>query len=317
MVKVDLICGMLGSGKTTLIKKMLDTVYAGKRIIVIENEYGQINLDAIELRKKQVEVRELTQGCVCCTMKLSFMEVFEQLGQREDIDYIVIEPSGVADIAEFVSFCRTCGNIQMNRLIMVVNAKKVAKFLDIAGSLFINQIKTVNMIWLNFTQDLSAGQIALAKSRLQDINPRAAITQKALHALTEQDFAEPRPSQPGGQTRELRDKRMYILMKARGITEDNVFQQSVSWDSPLSKGQLNEFTGFLDDVLCEDIYRIKGYLAMDDGSCLKLDYVTGDLFTEEVDMVEENARNTLVLIGRKHNVMWLYRKLSVLFSPHP
>ena len=317
MVKVDLICGMLGSGKTTLIKKMLDTVYAGKRIIVIENEYGQINLDAIELRKKQVEVRELTQGCVCCTMKLSFMEVFEQLGQREDIDYIVIEPSGVADIAEFVSFCRTCGNIQMNRLIMVVNAKKVAKFLDIAGSLFINQIKTVNMIWLNFTQDLSAGQIALAKSRLQDINPRAEITQKALNALTEQDFAEPRPSQPGGQTRELRDKRMYILMKARGITEDNVFQQSVSWDSPLSKGQLNEFTGFLDDVLCEDIYRIKGYLAMDDGSCLKLDYVTGDLFTEEVDMVEESARNTLVLIGRKHNVMWLYRKLSVLFSPHP
>jgi len=317
MVKVDLICGMLGSGKTTLIKKMLDTVYAGKRIIVIENEYGQINLDAIELRKKQVEVRELTQGCVCCTMKLSFMEVFEQLGQREDIDYIVIEPSGVADIAEFVSFCRTCGNIQMNRLIMVVNAKKVAKFLDIAGSLFINQIKTVNMIWLNFTQDLSAGQIALAKSRLQDINPRAEITQQALHALTEQDFAEPRPSQPGGQTRELRDKRMYIRMKARGITEDNVFQQSVSWDSSLSKGQLSEFTGFLDDVLCEDIYRIKGYLAMDDGSCLKLDYVTGDLFTEEVDMVEENARNTLVLIGRKHNVMWLYRKLSALFSPHP
>lgn len=317
MVKVDLICGMLGSGKTTLIKKMLDTVYAGKRIIVIENEYGQINLDAIELRKKQVEVRELTQGCVCCTMKLSFMEVFEQLGQREDIDYIVIEPSGVADIAEFVSFCRTCGNIQMNRLIMVVNAKKVAKFLDIAGSLFINQIKTVNMIWLNFTQDLSAGQIALAKSRLQDINPRAEITQKALNALTEQDFAEPRPSQPGAQTRELRDKRMYILMKARGITEDNVFQQSVSWDSPLSKGQLNDFTEFLDDVLCEDIYRIKGYLAMDDGSCLKLDYVTGDLFTEEVDMVEENARNTLVLIGRKHNVMWLHRKLTTLFSPHP
>ena len=99
---------MLGSGKTTLIKRMLETVYAGKRVIVIENEYGQVNLDAIELRKQQVEVKELTQGCVCCTMKLSFMEVFEQLGQRNDIDCIVIEPSGVADIAEFAGFCRTC-----------------------------------------------------------------------------------------------------------------------------------------------------------------------------------------------------------------
>ena len=68
MVKVDIICGMLGSGKTTLIKRMLETVYAGKRVIVIENEYGQVNLDAIELRKQQVEVKELTQGCVCCTI---------------------------------------------------------------------------------------------------------------------------------------------------------------------------------------------------------------------------------------------------------
>ena len=313
MVKVDLICGMLGSGKTTLIKRMLDTVYAGKRIIVIENEYGQVNLDAIELRKKQVEVKELTQGCVCCTMKLSFLEVFEQLGQREDIDYVVIEPSGMADIAEFVSFCRSIKNIQMNRMIMVVNAKKITKFLDIAGSLFINQIKSVNMICLNFAEELPEEQITLAKERLLGINPGAQICEKPIRTMTSRDFAD-RVESVRTSVRELGDKRMYIMMKSRGIKEDSVYQQLVSWSEAVSQRQLTEFCGFLDDVLCEDIYRIKGYLEMADGSFRKLDYVTGDLFIEATNVVEGSARNKLVVIGRKHNVMWLERKLMNLFK---
>ena len=311
MVKVDIICGMLGSGKTTLIKRMLETVYAGKRVIVIENEYGQVNLDAIELRKHQVEVKELTQGCVCCTMKLSFMEVFEQLGQRNDIDYIVIEPSGVADIAEFAGFCRTCRNVQLNRLIMVVNAKKIGKFLNIAGSLFINQIKTVNMVFLNFTDSATPEQIADARQRLLNINSRVQIIEKYIRTLTNQDFALISNAVRTG-VQKIEDKRMYIMMKARGINEDNLHQQFVSWKNKASKAQMECLRNTMDDVLCEDIYRIKGFIHTEEG-CIKVDYVTGDLFLEKTDLVEEGSFSQLVLIGRKHNVMWLHRQIMSIF----
>ena len=312
MVKVDIICGMLGSGKTTLIKRMLETVYSGKRVVVIENEYGQINLDAIELRKKQVEVKELTQGCVCCTMKLSFMEVFEQLGQRTDIDYIVIEPSGVADIAGFVAFCRTYENIQLNRLIMVVNARKFARFLDVAGSLFLDQIKSVNTVFLNFAESASAEQIQDTKKRLQGINSRIQIIEKDIRTVTGKDFI-PHGTSAKPSVQKIEDKRMYIMMKARGISEENLSQQSITWRSEVSKEQLDSFVRTLDDVLCEDIYRIKGYIRADDG-CYKIDYVAGDLFIEKTELPEEADSSQLVLIGRKHNVMWLHRNITQLFS---
>lgn len=315
MVKVDLICGLLGSGKTTLIKRMLDTVYAGKRIIVVENEYGQINLDAIALRKQQVDVKEITNGCVCCSMKLSFLEILEEIEQNEYIDRIVIEPSGMADIPEFITFCRSCKNIQLDRLIMVVNTKKIAKFLDIAGGLFFNQIRSVNTVFLNFADNLSAEQVDNARRRILEINPNAKVIEKNILSLEASDFPDSTPAVRSG-SQKVEDKRMFIMMKSRGISAENVYQQMVCWDNQITSRQMDAFVRALDDVLCEDIYRIKGYIRWEQGIS-KIDYVAGDLFLEKTEDVDAPYVNRLVLIGRKHNVQWLERKIQSLFTPEP
>lgn len=305
MVKVDIIFGMLGSGKTSLIKQMLDTVYANKKVLVIENEVGQLNLDALELREKKVEVKELTYGCICCTMKLSFMEVLEQLPQMKDLDYIIIEPSGMADIKEFIMVCKQHEGIKINRMIMVANAYKMKKFMAIAGSLFLNQIRCANHIFLNFTHFLDTEQLSEVKKSLWSVNPSAKMVETPLEKISGDDFCEEDCVSPV----ENLERKVHVKMQARGVKQENLINRCVQFSKDLSYKNMDEIRALLEDVLCEDIYRIKGYIRLEDGAVYKLDHIAGDLYLNKSKINDENIMNKLIIIGRKNNVYWLERKL--------
>ena len=124
MVKLDVYGGLLGAGKTTLIKQMLKTVYKDYKVAVIENEFGSVNLDAEELKKASVVVREISSGCICCTLKGNFTDAVQLLIRQENPDYVIVEPSGMANLIDVAMACSVSEDVILNRTVLVVNAKK-------------------------------------------------------------------------------------------------------------------------------------------------------------------------------------------------
>lgn len=190
MVKLDIYSGLLGNGKTTLIKRMLKTAYAGFRVAIIENEIGEINLDAEEFEENSVSVKEVTAGCLCCTVKGSFQEAVRFLAERENPDYIIVEPTGAADIRGVIEACEQVDGVELNRCIMVVNARKIQTLLKVAGEFFHDQIRVARTIYLNFAEKIDAGQVQNIKKNLRKVNPILKIVDTPMEEVTGDVFAE-------------------------------------------------------------------------------------------------------------------------------
>lgn len=183
MVKLDLFCGLLGAGKTSLIKKMLSRVYPGHRVAIIENEFGKVNLDAAELKSASIEIRELTSGCICCTVKGDLSQAVALLIQQENPEYIIVEASGVADLRSLLQVCSEVEGIRINRVITVVHGNKILKLLKVVGNFFYDQIRVSNTIFLNFCENLPPEQVEATKQALWEINPELRFVTTALEDI--------------------------------------------------------------------------------------------------------------------------------------
>lgn len=189
MTKLDIYHGLLGSGKTTLIKKMLETAYKGYRVAIIENEIGKVNLDAGEF-DTSIEVKELTSGCVCCSVKGDFTRAIRMLLAQQKLDYIIIEPTGAADIVALRDACLAVSNITQNRHIMVVNAKKIIPLLQIVGPFFTEQLLAAETVYLNFTEKMETDAIEKAKDAICSINAHAELIDTPLAQITAETFSD-------------------------------------------------------------------------------------------------------------------------------
>ncbi len=139
MAKLDIYGGLLGAGKTTLIRAMLQCAYRGKRVAVIENEIGRVNLDAGAF--SGVTVRPLTAGCVCCTLKGDLVTAVRELLQGVAPGYIVMEASGAADLEAIRRICAEIDAVSLNRCVMVVNARKLRKLMTVVGEFYRIQLR--------------------------------------------------------------------------------------------------------------------------------------------------------------------------------
>ena len=157
MTKLDIYGGLLGAGKTTLIKAMLRCAYPGKRVAVIENEVGRVNLDAGEFTG--ITVRPLTAGCVCCTLKGDLVAAVRELVRREMPEIIVMEASGAADLDAIRRICGEIDGVSLNRCVMVVNARKLRKLMTVVGEFYRIQLREATAIYLNFTEALPDGEL--------------------------------------------------------------------------------------------------------------------------------------------------------------
>ena len=190
MTKLDVYGGLLGAGKTTLIRRMLSAAYKGYKTAIVENEAGKVNLDAEVLKTASVSVREISSGCICCTVKGSFSEAVRLLAEQEKPDYIVVEPSGAADLAGVVNACRESGAVELNRVIMVVNARRILKLLKVVGDFYLEQLRGAQTIYLNFVEGMTAEQIDGVKETLAGINPDAEMIAVPLEEITGETFPE-------------------------------------------------------------------------------------------------------------------------------
>ena len=178
MTKIDIISGFLGAGKTTFIKKMLEDVFQGEKIVLIENEFGEIGIDGGFLKDSGIEISELNSGCICCSLVGDFGKNLREVMERFHPDRILIEPSGVgklSDVMKSVQEVEEENEVKINGRITVVNTPKATKQMKAFGEFFNNQIEYATVVVLSRTQNVKPEQTEIVAAAIREKNPRAAI----------------------------------------------------------------------------------------------------------------------------------------------
>ena len=178
MTKIDIISGFLGAGKTTFIKKMIDEVFKGEKIVLIENEFGEVGIDGGFLKDAGIEITEMNSGCICCSLVGDFGKNLHEVIHKFHPDRILIEPSGVgklSDVMKSVIDVEKEEDVKLNGLITVVNALKASKQMKAFGEFFNNQIEYATTVVLSRSQNATPEQLELCVKQIQSLNAKAAI----------------------------------------------------------------------------------------------------------------------------------------------
>lgn len=178
MTKIDIISGFLGAGKTTFIKKMIEEVFQGQKIVLIENEFGEVGIDGGFLKDAGIEITEMNSGCICCSLVGDFDKNLKEVLEKFHPDRIMIEPSGVgklSDVMKSVIDLEKERDVKLNALVTVVNAAKASKQMKAFGEFFNNQIEFATTIVLSRTQNVSQEKLELCVRQMQALNPKAAV----------------------------------------------------------------------------------------------------------------------------------------------
>lgn len=177
MTKVDIFSGFLGAGKTTLIKKLLSEAYQGEKIVLIENEFGEIGVDKGFLKDTGIQINEMNAGCICCTLVGDFGKALNEVIEQYDPERILIEPSGVGKLSDVIIAVQDLHNdkIELNGFTTVVDAKKCKMYMKNFGEFYKNQVEHASSIILSHTKDLSQDKIDQVIGQLRELNSEASI----------------------------------------------------------------------------------------------------------------------------------------------
>ena len=177
MTKVDVFSGFLGAGKTTLIKKLIAEAYAGEKLVLIENEFGEIGVDGGFMKDAGIEVTEMNSGCICCSLTGDFRAALREVCERYAPDRILIEPSGVGKLSDIVNAVEQAsdGELAINALCTVVDAGKCKMYMRNFGEFFNNQVESAGCIILSRTAGIKEEKLAECVALLRGKNPGAVV----------------------------------------------------------------------------------------------------------------------------------------------
>ena len=191
--KVDIISGFLGAGKTTFIKKLLQDAIAGEKVVLIENEFGEIGIDGGFLKDSGIEIREMNSGCICCSLVGDFASSLQEILTKYQPDRIIIEPSGVgklSDVMRAVSDVESDLEVENNSAVTVVDVKKCKLYMKNFGEFFNNQVQCATTIVLSRTDVAKQEVIDEAVAMIREINPTATIITTPVSLLTGKKLLE-------------------------------------------------------------------------------------------------------------------------------
>jgi len=176
MTKVDIYSGFLGAGKTTLIKKLIKEAYAGQKIVLIENEFGEIGIDGGFLKEAGIEIEEMNSGCICCSLQGDFREALKMVIEQYAPDRIIIEPTGVGALSTVVDAAMQASDqIQICGLTTVVDVTKFKKYYKNFGEFFSDQVEMARVIMLSRTATADPEKIEEAAELMEMKNPEATV----------------------------------------------------------------------------------------------------------------------------------------------
>ena len=179
MTQIDIVSGFLGAGKTTLIKKLLAEAFQGEKLVLIENEFGEISIDGGFLKDSGVQISEMSSGCICCSLVGDFNKALKEVHEQFHPDRILIEPSGVGKLSDVIvaveNTVKDVPDMKLNSFVTVADATKVKVYMKNFGEFYNNQIEAAGTIILSRTQRLSQEKLEAAVALLREKNPDAAI----------------------------------------------------------------------------------------------------------------------------------------------
>ena len=188
MTQIDIISGFLGAGKTTLIKKLLDEAFYGQKIVLIENEFGEIGIDGGFLKDAGVEITEMNSGCICCSLVGDFGAALKQVLADYAPDRIVIEPSGVGKLSDVIAAVervqKEAPALRLHSFVTVVDATKAKIYMKNFGEFFNDQVEHASAILLSRTQNMDQAKLNVAAGLLRNKNPKATILTTPWEQLT-------------------------------------------------------------------------------------------------------------------------------------
>ena len=190
MTKIDIFSGFLGAGKTTLIKKLIAEAYVGEKLVLIENEFGEIGIDGAFLQEAGIEITEMNSGCICCSLVGDFSKALQKVLEQFHPDRILIEPSGVgklSDVKRAVSGVLT-DDVVINSCIAVVDAKKARVYRKNFGEFYVNQIESADCIVLSRSQDVSEDRLSEVLDMVRELNAEATVVAAPWDKLTGKDL---------------------------------------------------------------------------------------------------------------------------------
>lgn len=177
MTKIDIFSGFLGAGKTTLIRKLIKEAFAGEKLVLIENEFGEIGVDGAFMQDAGIEVTEMNSGCICCSLVGDFGKALKKVLETYAPDRILIEPSGVGKLSDVIKAVEKVDSrdLILNSFTTVVDAKKAKIYMKNFGEFFNNQVENANSIILSRTAGMDSAKLSAAIALLREKNPEATL----------------------------------------------------------------------------------------------------------------------------------------------
>ena len=333
MVKIDIISGFLGAGKTTLIKKLLKEGFQNEQVVLIENEFGEIGIDGGFLKEAGIEIREMNSGCICCSLVGDFGASLKEVVEKYNPDRIIIEPSGVgklSDVIKAVQGVQKEVDIALNSYTTVVDAKKCRMYMRNFGEFFNNQVEYAGAIIMSRTDIVDEKKAQEAMELLRSINKKAAIITTPIEKLSgeklvevmehpvslEEEMMEEEVCPECGHVHEHHHEHHHHDEHECGCGHDHHHHHAdevfTSWGKEtIRKYTKEELTGILDSLSGSEEYgvilRAKGMLPCEDGT-----WIYFDMVPEETEIREGDPEYTgrLCVIGSKLNE----EKLAQLFG---
>ena len=175
MYKIDVVSGFLGAGKTTLISKLLKEVFPGQKVVLVENEFGEIGIDGGFLKEAGIQINEINSGCICCTLKGDFQKALRQVIDTYHPDHILIEPSGVGKLSDILRIVKSVDGTELDSYSTVVDAARCRIYHKNFREFFDDQIATASCVILSKTQNVDEQKLAEDTAIIRELNPQARI----------------------------------------------------------------------------------------------------------------------------------------------
>ena len=189
MLKIDIISGFLGAGKTTFIKRLLDTHLKNEKVVLIENEYGEVSVDSDLLNDAKIEIKELSQGCICCSLVGDFSKSLNEVIKQMKPDRILIEPSGVGKLSDIIKAVKSAGlEDNINSLVCMVDAKKAKMYDKNFGEFFVDQIENAQTVILSRTDISKEDTVIQALEIVRKHNEKCVVVTTPIKDLNDEDL---------------------------------------------------------------------------------------------------------------------------------
>lgn len=303
-MKVNVVSGFLGAGKTTLIKKLLEEGVFPEKVVVLENEYGEVGIDGPLLSGESIQVKELYSGCICCTLVGDFVAALEELAQGFQAGRVIIEPSGVARLSETkVALDRAATRcpLQVDTLMAVVDVLNFSSFAANFGEFYLDQVIHGEGIILSRTGKAGPGLVKKVVDNIRLLNPGAGMVTLPWEGVAGEEIVST-ARQGAGRARmvDLLDRMLgegpharYPLPPAGDLFE----AWGLETDKKYRRQELEEIVGQLPrEEKYGRVLRAKGLVSLQDGSWARFDYVPGE---KKVEAFSPGDKGRIAVIGRK------------------